>query len=147
MSTTTQYTVTNRILTLAQNHQLINQVRFGFLSDIDINFVVDPITFYLIPDGATYPTENKIRYRFIMYAWDTLLPDESNLQDVISDTTMVLNDIYTKLIYNVSESWVVQGGGSYRFFKDKLKDNVAGSALTIEVDTFADPCSVNLPFN
>lgn len=147
MSTTTQYTVTQRILDLAQNHQLVNQVRYGFLSDIDINFVVTPITFYLIPDGASYPGVNKIRYRYILYAWDTLLPDESNLKDIISDTTMVLNDIYTKLIYNVSDSWVVQGGGTYRFFKDKLKDNVAGSALTIEVDTPADPCSIYLPFN
>jgi hypothetical protein len=49
MSTTTQYQVTDRILNLAESHQLVNQVRYGFLSDIDINFEVNPITFYLIP--------------------------------------------------------------------------------------------------
>ncbi len=148
MSTTTQYQVTERILNLAQSHQLVNQVRYGFLSDIDINFEPNPITFYLIPDSATYPRENIIRYRFIMYAWDVLLPDESNLKDIISDTTMVLNDIYTKLIYNTSpDSWVVIAGGSYQYYKEKLKDVVAGAALTIDVETFADNCTQNLPFN
>jgi hypothetical protein len=148
MSTTTQYQVTDRILTLAQNHQLVNQVRYGFLSDIDINFQPNPITFYLIPDSATYPRENIIRYRFIMYAWDVLLPDDSNLQAIISDTTSVLNDIYTKLIYNSQpDSWVVIAGGSYRYFKESLKDVVAGAALTIDVETFADNCTQNLPFN
>lgn len=148
MSTTTQYQVTDRILNLAENHQLVNQVRFGFLSDIDVNFEVNPITFYLIPDGASYPRENIIRYRFIMYAWDTLLPDEANLKDIVSDTTSVLNDIYTKLIYNTEpNSWVVTSGGSYRYFKEKLKDMVAGAALTIDVETYADPCTTNLPFN
>jgi hypothetical protein len=118
------------------------------LSDIDVNFEVNPITFYLIPDSASYPTDNKIRYRFILYAWDLLLPDESNLQDIISDTTSVLNDIYTKLIYNgTPDNWVVTSGGSYRYFKEKLKDMVAGAALTIDVETFADPCTTNLPFN
>lgn len=148
MSTTTQYQVTDRILNLAESHQLVNQVRLGFLSDIDLDFVVNPITFYLIPDSASYPRENIIRYRYIMYAWDTLLPDEANLKDIISDTTSVLNDIYTKLIYNTEpNSWVVTSGGSYRYFKEKLKDMVAGAALTIDVETYADPCTTNLPFN
>ena len=144
-----QLQIVNRIQELADAHKMVNQFRYGFLTDIDDLPEFTPPTIYLVPEGATYPSQGKINYSFSLVCFDLLLPDKSNLKYVLSDTQGILNDIYTKLLYQGGnpESWQITGLGTYVPFQERLKDYVAGNTLTITISAFMEMCSTNLPFD
>ena len=143
-----QLKIVNRIEALAEAHKKVQEFRYGFLTDMDdLPDYTTPVV-YLVPEGASYPSTGKINYNFSLVCFDMLLPDKSNLKYVISDTQGILNDIYTRLLYQSGnpESWEVQGTGTYTPFQEQLKDYVAGNTLTLTISAFMEMCSENLPF-
>jgi len=144
-----QLQIVNRIEELAESHKMVQQFRYGFITDMDdLPDWTTPVV-YLVPDGANYPSQGKINYTFSLVCFDMLLPDKSNLKYVLSDTMGILNDIYTRLLYQGGspESWAITGVGTYVPFQERLKDYVAGNTLTITISAFMEMCSDNLPFD
>lgn len=144
-----QLKIVNRIKALAEDNKMVEEFRYGFLTDIDdLPDFISP-TVYLVPNGGSYPSQGKINFSFNLVCFDLLLPDKSNLADVISDTLGILNDIYTELLYDDGdpESWTIISGSSFTPFQEQLKDYVAGNTLTITVSAFMNQCRPNLPFN
>lgn len=144
-----QLKIVNRIKALAEDNKMVEEFRYGFLTDIDdLPEFLSP-TVYLVPNGGSYPSQGKINFSFNLVCFDLLLPDKSNLADVISDTLGILNDIYTELLYDDGdpESWTIISGSSFTPFQEQLKDYVAGNTLTITVSAFMNQCRPNLPFN
>lgn len=144
-----QLKIVNRIKALAEDNKMVEEFRYGFLTDIDdLPDFISP-TVYLVPNGGSYPSQGKINFSFNLVCFDLLLPDKSNLADVISDTLGILNDIYTELLYDDGdpESWTIISGSSFTPFQEQLKDYVAGNTLTITVSAFMNQCRTNLPFN
>lgn len=144
-----QLKIVNRIKALAEDNKMVEEFRYGFLTDIDdLPDFLSP-TVYLVPNGGSYPSQGKINFSFNLVCFDLLLPDKSNLADVISDTLGILNDIYTELLYDDGdpESWTIISGSSFTPFQEQLKDYVAGNTLTITVSAFMNQCRPNLPFN
>jgi hypothetical protein len=134
-----QLQIVNRIEALAEAHKMVQEFRYGFLTDMDdLPDYTTPVV-YLVPEGASYPSTGKINYNFSLVCFDMLLPDKSNLKYVISDTQGILNDIYTRLLYQA-------GTGTYTPFQEQLKDYVAGNTLTLTISAFMEMCSENLPF-
>lgn len=144
-----QLQIVNRIEALANAHKMVQEFRYGFLTDIDDLPDYTTTTVYLVPEGASYPSQGKINYTFSLVCFDMLLPDKSNLKYVISDTQGILNDIYTRLLYQAGtpESWQIVGTGTYIPFQERLKDYVAGNTLTLTISAFMEMCSTNLPFD
>ena len=144
-----QLQIVNRIQALAESHKMVEEFRYGFLTDIDDLPDYTTPTVYLVPEGANYPSQGKINYTFSLVCFDMLLPDKSNLKYVLSDTMGILNDIYTRLLYQAGnpESWEVVGVGTYTPFQEQLKDYVAGNTLTLTISAFMEMCSTDLPFN
>jgi len=142
----TLYKVITRLQELATSHKLVNEVRTGFMDDIDLDYELNGVEIYIIPQDATYPRENVIQYNVIIHAMDSLLPDKSNLLYVVSDCQSILNDIYVAMQYEQDGAWALTSG-SYRFYKDKLKDLMAGAELTFGILSYNSPCSTNLPLN
>lgn len=144
-----QLKIVNRIKALAEDNKMVEEFRYGFLTDIDdLPDFISP-TVYLVPNGGSYPSQGKINFSFNLVCFDLLLPDKSNLADVISDTLGILNDIYTELLYDDGdpESWTIISGSTFTPFQEQLKDYVAGNTLTITVSAFMNQCRPNLPFN
>ena len=144
-----QLAIVNRIEQLALNQKMVNQFRYGFLTDMDDLPEFTPPVVYLVPDTASYPSQGKINYTFQLICFDLLLPDKSNLKFVLSDTMSILNDIYTRLLYDEGnpESWEIIGQGIYTPFQEQLKDYVAGNTLTLTISAFMEMCREGLPFN
>jgi hypothetical protein len=143
-----QLKIVNRIQALAESNLMVEEFRYGFLTDIDdLPDFVSP-TVYLVPNGGSYPSQGKINFSFNLVCFDLLLPDKSNLADVISDTLGILNDIYTELLYDDGdpESWTIISGSTFTPFQEQLKDYVAGNTLTLTISAFMNQCRPNLPF-
>lgn len=143
-----QLKIVNRIKAIAEANLMVEEFRYGFLTDIDdLPDFLSP-TVYLVPNGGSYPSQGKINFSFNLVCFDLLLPDKSNLADVISDTLGILNDIYTELLYDDGdpESWTIIAGSSFTPFQEQLKDYVAGNTLTLTISAFMNQCRTNLPF-
>jgi hypothetical protein len=144
-----QLKIVNRIQAIAESNFMVEEFRYGFLTDIDdLPDFISP-TVYLVPNGGNYPSQGKINFSFNLVCFDLLLPDKSNLADVISDTLGILNDIYTELLYDDGdpENWTIISGSSFTPFQEQLKDYVAGNTLTLTISAFMNQCRTNLPFN
>ena len=145
---TTQLQITDRLINTCQSHKMVNQVLYGFLTDIDDLPDFDPPTIYIIPGVASVPREGVFQYNYQILCMDMLLPDKSNFRDVISDTQGILMDIYSKLLYiDGNDTWSVQTGSSFTPWQERFKDYMAGSTLNLNILTFQDNCLPNLPFN
>ena len=143
-----QLKIVNRIKAIAEANIMVEEFRYGFLTDIDdLPDFISP-TVYLVPNGGSYPSQGKINFSFNLVCFDLLLPDKSNLADVISDTLGILNDIYTELLYDDGdpENWTIIAGSSFTPFQEQLKDYVAGNTLTLTISAFMNQCRTNLPF-
>ena len=143
---TTQLQIKNRIETLAQSHKMVNEVKYGFLTDIDDLPDFTPVTIYIVPGQTTSPRDGIIRFSFSLVCFDLLKDDKSNLAEVISDTQTILLDIYSALMYEVEQSWTPQSGISITPFQERLKDYTAGGTLEIFIDTFQSNCLTEKPF-
>lgn len=142
-----QLKIVNRIKAIAEANLMVEEFRYGFLTDIDdLPDFLSP-TVYLVPNGGSYPSQGKINFSFNLVCFDLLLPNKSNLADVISDTLGILNDIYTELLYDDGdpENWTIISGSTFTPFQEQLKDYVAGNTLTLTISAFMNQCRTNLP--
>jgi hypothetical protein len=142
-----QLKIVNRIKAIAEANLMVEEFRYGFLTDIDdLPDFLSP-TVYLVPNGGSYPSQGKINFSFNLVCFDLLLPDKSNLADVVSDTLGILNDIYTELLYDDGdpENWTIISGSTFTPFQEQLKDYVAGNTLTLTISAFMNQCRTNLP--
>jgi len=150
MSITTQLQVVNRIRDLAQSHKMVSDVRYGFLGDVDDLPDFDPPVVYIIPQTISVPRDGIWRMSFAILAMDKLLQDQSNLDDVLSDCSGILMDIYSALLYNdgtAVESWSVQTGTQITLFHERFTEYMGGANMVINIDIFQDNCRADLPFN
>lgn len=146
----TQLQLVDRIRSLGNSHKMIQDVRYGFLTDVDDLPDFNPPVLYIIPQAVTVPRDGIFRFSFNLLCFDMLLQDKQNFDDVISDTSGYLIDIYTELLYNSGdtvESWGLQTGTSITPFQERFKDYVAGNTMTVFVDIFQSNCTNDLPFD
>lgn len=148
MAVTTQLELVDRLRDTASSHKMVQDVRYGFLTDIDDMPDFTPPTVYIIPAQVNVPRDGIFAYQFQLVCFDMLLPDKSNFEDVISDCTGILVDIYSKLLYiDSNDSWSPQTGTLILPFQERFKDYCAGATMTLTVNIFQDNCTPNLPFN
>lgn len=149
MALVTQLQLVERLEALGNAHKMINDVRYGFLTDLEDLPDFSPTVLYIIPQTITVPRENIFRFSFNLLCFDLLEPDKSNFDYVISDTAGILFDIYSKLLYIEDETeanWGIQTGTTITPFQERFKDYVAGNTMTIYVDVFQSNCTSDLPF-
>lgn len=149
MAITTQLQLVDRIRDLGNRHKMINDVRYGFLTDIDDLPAFNPPVLYIVPQSVSVPRDGIWRYTFALVCFDKLEDDKSNFEFLISDCTGYLMDIYSELLYNdgtAVESWAIQPGTQILPFQERFKDYCAGATMTIAIDIFQENCRNPLPF-
>ena len=144
---TTQLQIKNRIEDLCKSHKMVNEVHYGFLTDIDDLPEFVPMTVYIVPGETKINLAGKISFSFQLVCFDLLYLNKSNLDTLISDTQTILLDIYSALLYEDNDNWAIPTGVSITPFQERLKDYTAGSTMTISIETFQSNCLSEKPFN
>jgi len=149
MAITTHLEVVNRIKDLAQSHKMVTDVRYGFLNDVQDLPDFDPPTVYIIPQSISVPRDGIWAMTFGIIAMDKLLTDGSNFDDVVSDCTGILMDMYSALLYGntIPQSWAVQTGTQIIPFHERFTEYMGGATMTITINIFQENCLDNLPFD
>ena len=141
----TLFQVIKRLETFCDSHLQVKKFGADFLEQLP-NFATQdekyPIVFVNIPNSATVG-ENLNTYSLDIYCLDIIQKDRDNIITILSDTQLILNDIYLDL--QTGTDWTIDvTGASMTPLNNDLLDYAAGFVMTldIEVETY---CVTDLP--
>jgi hypothetical protein len=141
----TLFEVIKRLETFCDSHLQVQKFGADFLEQLP-NFATQdekyPIVFVNIPNSATVG-ENLNTYSLDIYCLDIIQKDRDNIITILSDTQLILNDIYLDL--QTGTDWTIDvTGASMTPLNNDLLDYAAGFVMTldIEVETY---CVTDLP--
>jgi hypothetical protein len=141
----TLFEVIKRLETFCDSHLQVQKFGADFLEQLP-NFATQdekyPIVFVNIPNSATVG-ENLNTYSLDIYCLDIIQKDRDNIITILSDTQLILNDIYLDL--QTGTDWTIDvTAASMTPLNNDLLDYAAGFVMTldIEVETY---CVTDLP--
>jgi hypothetical protein len=141
----TLFEVIKRLETFCNSHLQVQKFGADFLEQLP-NFATQdekyPIVFVNIPNSATVG-ENLNTYSLDIYCLDIIQKDRDNIITILSDTQLILNDIYLDL--QTGTDWTIDvTSASMTPLNNDLLDYAAGFVMTldIEVETY---CVTDLP--
>jgi len=141
----TLFEVIKRLETFCNSHLQVQKFGADFLEQLP-NFATQdekyPIVFVNIPNSATVG-ENLNTYSLDIYCLDIIQKDRDNIITILSDTQLILNDIYLDL--QTGTDWTIDvTAASMTPLNNDLLDYAAGFVMTldIEVETY---CVTDLP--
>ena len=141
----TLFEIIKRLETFCNSHLQIKKFGSDFLEQLP-NFATQdekyPIVFVNIPNSVSL-TENLNTFSLDIYCLDIIQKDRDNIITILSDTQLILNDIYLDLQTGTDISIDVSAASLTPLNNDIL-DYAAGfiMTLTIEVETY---CVTDLP--
>ena len=141
----TLFEVIKRLETFCNSHLQVQKFGADFLEQLP-NFATQdekyPIVFVNIPNSATVG-ENLNTYSLDIYCLDIIQKDRDNIITILSDTQLILNDIYLDL--QTGTDWTIDvTSASMTPLNNDLLDYAAGFVMTldIEVETY---CVTDIP--
>jgi hypothetical protein len=140
---------------IAYHHEQINSFGIGDLNQITNDIVTKKspryTKMYIVPEEVEF-NENHIHYNFAVVIADKVEDDLSNLQDVMSDTLEIIQDIwtifyqsYTSQDGNFSNIIVGDWGPDVNPFTERFDDVLGGWTMHIRMSAPFDYNSCNLP--
>ena len=139
--------ITKQITTLGNDHEQINFVYFGDVWErLSNGEVTYPAMFYTLT-GATINAKN-ITYNFSLYFMDRMLMEESNETEVLSDMTLIGQDIVAQLRYPKA-IWDIGDTAPLTYFTESDPDYLAGVKIdiTMELPYLNDRCQIPSIYN
>jgi hypothetical protein len=128
---------------IADKHMMVNAFGFGFYENMNN----DPNSIYtklwVTPINSTVK-ENVIEYSFRILVYDVPHKDDSNKQEIWSDSMSICVDIY-KILKGYYNDFTVVGEPVIELFEDKLADWVCGSMMVINIDVVTDLSECGIP--
>jgi len=141
----TLFEVIKRLETFCNSHLQVQKFGADFLEQLP-NFATQdekyPIVFVNIPNSATVG-ENLNTYSLDIYCLDIIQKDRDNIITILSDTQLILNDIYLDL--QTGTDWTIDvTAASMTPLNNDLLDYAAGFVMTLdlEVETY---CVTDIP--
>jgi hypothetical protein len=134
--------VVKQITTLGNDHEQINFVYFGDVWErLSNGEVTYPAMFFTL-SGANILAKN-IEYQFSLYFMDRMLMEETNETEVLSDTTLIGQDIVAQLRYSKAP-WIIGDNASITYFTESDPDYLAGVKIdiTLQLPYLNDRCQV-----
>jgi hypothetical protein len=140
---------------IAYHHEQIKSFGFGDLAQctMDVNTKQEPryVRMYVVPQQVEF-NENHIHYNYAIVIMDKVEDDLSDLQNVMSDTLEIIQDIftvfwqsYTQQQGNFSEIVVGDWDPDVTPFTERFDSVVAGWTMNIRLSAPFDYNSCNLP--
>jgi hypothetical protein len=122
--------IVKQITNYANQHAQINSVVFGeFYNKLSDEDIVYTAFFFNISQSEIL--ERQIRYTFEVYILDRQL-QETNGLEVLSDTTLIAQDIVS-LLRNNSNPWIIGTNIPINYFVEYDPDYVAGVSFNLDI--------------
>ena len=134
--------IVKQITEFGNNHEQIKFVYFGDVWErLSNGEVTYPAMFFNLNDAQILAKQ--IQYNFSIYCMDRMLMEETNETEVLSDMTLVGQDMVASLrdhIYN----WVVSDNMSVTFFTESDPDYLAGLKIdfSLTLSSLNDTCQI-----
>jgi len=141
----TLFEVIKRLETFCNSHLQVKKFGADFLEQLG-NFATQdekyPIVFVNVPNSTTLG-ENLNTFSLEIYCLDIIQKDRDNIITILSDTQLILNDIYLEL-QTGTDLTIDVTNASLTPLNNDLLDYVAGWVMTldIEVETY---CVTDIP--
>jgi hypothetical protein len=134
--------IVKQITEFGNNHEQIKFVYFGDVWErLSNGEVTYPAMFFNLNDAQILAKQ--IQYNFSIYCMDRMLMEETNETEVLSDMTLVGQDMVASLrdhIYN----WVISDNMSVTFFTESDPDYLAGLKIdfSLTLSSLNDTCQI-----
>jgi len=134
--------IVKQISAFGNNHEQIKFVYFGDVWErLSNGEVTYPAMFFNLNDAQILAKQ--IQYNFSIYVMDRMLMEETNETEVLSDMTLVGQDMVASLrdhIYN----WIVSDNMSVTFFTESDPDYLAGVKIdfSLTLSSLNDTCQI-----
>ena len=134
--------IVKQITAFGNNHEQIKFVYFGDVWErLSNGEVTYPAMFFNLNDAQILAKQ--IQYNFSIYVMDRMLMEETNETEVLSDMTLVGQDMVASLrdhIYN----WVVSDNMSVTFYTESDPDYLAGVKIdfSLTLSSLNDTCQI-----
>lgn len=131
-----------RIKNITEAHEQINTYVFGDIDEfLDIDDNVYPACFCATPTASI--SGKQLVYNFRLFFLDRMIQDNSNVEEVYSDTMETAKDILAQLCYPKSP-WIVEPSATFELFNGNREDYLAGVAMDVQIkiDYLTDRCVI-----
>ncbi|CAB4121791.1 hypothetical protein UFOVP19_6 [uncultured Caudovirales phage] len=134
--------IVKQITTFGNNHPQINFVYFGDVWErLSNGEVTYPAMFFTLGDAQIL--QKQIQYNFSIYVMDRMLMEETNETDVLSDMTLIGQDIVAKL-RSPEYNWITGENIQITFYTESDPDYLAGVKMdfTLTLSSLNDTCQI-----
>lgn len=134
--------IVKQITTLANNHEQIKFVYFGDVWErLSNGEVTYPAMFFTLIDAQILAKQ--IQYNFSIYVMDRMLMEETNETEVLSDMTLIGQDMVAELRDHIY-SWVVSDNMPMTFYTESDPDFLAGVKIdfSLTLSSLNDTCQI-----
>jgi hypothetical protein len=135
----------NKIKTFCDNHEQIKRFNSDFAEQMP-NFASQseeyPIV-YLVPVNKL-PLENTNIYSVDIYCWDILQKNRANSMIALSDTDLILTDLYRYIKYGDDYSYDILNNPIVTPLNNGLLDFTVGNVIRLDIE-LGTYCPVDIP--
>jgi hypothetical protein len=134
--------IVKQITAFGNNHE---QIKFVYFVDVwerlSNGEVTYPAMFFTLTNAQILAKQ--IQYNFSIYIMDRMLMEETNETDVLSDTTLIGQDIVANL-RSPEYNWLVGDNMPVTFYTESDPDYLAGIKIdfTLTLSSLNDTCQI-----
>lgn len=134
--------IVKQITTFANNHEQIKFVYFGDVWErLSNGEVTYPAMFFTLIDAQILAKQ--IQYNFSIYVMDRMLMEETNETEVLSDMTLVGQDLVAEL-RDPKYNWTASDNMPMTFYTESDPDYLAGVKIdfSLTLSSLNDTCQI-----
>jgi len=134
--------IVKQITTFGNNHEQIKFVYFGDVWErLSNGEVTYPAMFFTLNDAQILAKQ--IQYNFSIYCMDRMLMEETNETEVLSDMTLVGQDIVANL-RDPQYNWIAGDNMLMSFYTESDPDYLAGVKIdfSLTLSSLNDTCQI-----
>ena len=134
--------IVKQITTFGNNHEQIKFVYFGDVWErLSNGEVTYPAMFFSLIDAQILAKQ--IQYNFSIYVMDRMLMEETNETEVLSDMTLIGQDMVAKL-RSPEYNWTANDNMSLSFYTESDPDYLAGIKIdfSLTLSSLNDTCQI-----
>lgn len=134
--------IVKTITTFANNHEQIKFVYFGDVWErLSNGEVTYPAMFFTLTDAQILAKQ--IQYNFSIYCMDRMLMEETNETEVLSDMTLIGQDMVAEL-RDHKYDWIASDNMTVSFYTESDPDYLAGVKIdfSLTLSSLNDTCQI-----
>lgn len=134
--------IVKQITTFANNHEQIKFVYFGDVWErVSNGEVTYPAMFFSLTDAQILAKQ--IQYNFSIYVMDRMLMEETNETEVLSDMTLIGQDMVASL-RSPEYNWTASDNMPMTFYTESDPDYLAGVKIdfSLTLSSLNDTCQI-----